>query len=165
MEPESRTLNQPWTDLDALVEFVDDLRADGYNIGVKEYLDVHQILLAAAARGADLSAPEQVRGLISPILCSSPDEQAEFAQRFGAWVRQAAAAAERSASVEKAPSLEQELREITWKDRMRWLPALLLFLVVTLLVGAGLAIRFGFPDQFLPKATPAVVSTVREKAL
>lgn len=154
MDKEQSALDQPWTDLEALVDFIDDLRLDGYNIGVKEYLDVHQVLLAAVARGATLSDPDQVSRLISPILCTSPDEQAEFSARFQTWARRAQVQTDHQAGKGQQPSLEKELREITWKDRMRWLPALLIFLVLTTVTGALLVARFGLPIRLRGNAEP-----------
>ena len=177
MDTKQAAVTEPWADLEALVDFIDNLRADGYNIGVKEYLDVHQVLMTAAAApsaggtGAGASAgvgdqpplsdPDQVRRLIGPILCSTAEEQNEFADRFRLWVERYGG---RSDEKQRAasPSLEEELSEIARKDSMRWLPALLAFLVLILVVGAILAAvtrqYWGEPAPPLPTVATSIAS-------
>lgn len=132
---DDRSAAAPWSDPDLLFDLVDGLRADGGKVGVGEYIAVQQVLLAAAARGLPVERPEDVQRLIAPLLCTTPDEQADFALHFGAWLQRAggppAAPVKQSAS-----SLDRELREIEIKDRLRWMWAAAAVLLVALLVTA-----------------------------
>src|SRR5262245_38519872 len=86
MAEQSRTLDQPWMDPSALVNLLDELRADGYNIGIDQYIAVNDLLLALAARGESLDDPQRLKSLIGPLLCSSPSEQSDFPLHFDAWL-------------------------------------------------------------------------------
>lgn len=65
-----------------LQTLIAELHGRGFNIGVDSYCAVYTLLLSLAGRGLledDFSA---LRNVIAPILCSSPQEQAEFYRLF-----------------------------------------------------------------------------------
>lgn len=68
------------------MEFVDELRRAGYNLSLDQYAAAQDLVLGLTARGEPLGPAEHFRDLLGPILCSSPKEQAEFAERFKRWV-------------------------------------------------------------------------------
>ncbi|MDD2775219.1 MAG: SUMF1/EgtB/PvdO family nonheme iron enzyme [Gallionella sp.] len=67
---------------DQLQTLIAELHGRGFNIGVDSYCAVYTLLLSLVGRGlldGDFSA---LRNVIAPILCSSPQEQAEFYRLF-----------------------------------------------------------------------------------
>ncbi|ERN41328.1 hypothetical protein KR51_00018940, partial [Rubidibacter lacunae KORDI 51-2] len=70
---------------DRLTQFVDELREAGYNIGIAQYVAVHDLLLTLTARG-ELRELSRLRSLLGPILCCSPEDQQDFPTRFDQWV-------------------------------------------------------------------------------
>ena len=173
MDKDQPALTPPWADLDALIDFVEELRRAGYRVGVKEYLDVHQVLLTVAAAGTSHAPggghdaagldvllrddPDAVRRLISPILCSTPAEQREFASRFADWVERRRAVAQAPAAASH-PSLAEELKEISRKDRLRWLPGLGVYL--TLLLFALLLVAIFGPEGISRTWSPTPPSPI-----
>ncbi len=79
--------NLNWLNPDDLIEFIDELRAAGYKIGISQYIAAQNLILMLIDRGTTLDSPENLRNLLGPILCSSPIEQEEFPQRFDRWVQ------------------------------------------------------------------------------
>lgn len=70
-----------------VVQFLDDLRDAGYNIGIQQYIAVQDLLLSLVAQG-ELSDLRQLKSLIGPIVCSSATEQIDFQERFEEWAKQ-----------------------------------------------------------------------------
>lgn len=111
-----------WPDPAALLDLIDDLRTAGYNLDLTHYLAAQDLLLALAARGEMLDPPQRLQGLLGPLLCSSPAEQAEFPHHFAQW------AARLPQAIEPTPqpavttsSLEEELVAIDRQARWgRW---------------------------------------------
>ena len=71
-------------EIDRLLEFVDDLRASGYQIDPRQIAVLNHLLLTLIARGEAL---EQLplKLMIAPLVCSTPLEQEDFYQRFERW--------------------------------------------------------------------------------
>jgi WD40 repeat protein len=72
-------------DPDALVRFIDALRAAGYRIGTTQYIAAHDLILALVARGEAVDDPARLESLLAPLFCSSAKEQAEFPTHFRTW--------------------------------------------------------------------------------
>ena len=79
------SLRPTWLTPEALVEFIDELRRNGFNIGVAEYVAAQDLLLMLAARGENLDDPQRAVSLLGPLLCSSPAEQESFPEFFHRW--------------------------------------------------------------------------------
>lgn len=73
---------------DALLFFIDNLRRDGYNIGVAQQMACQDLLLALAAQGQWPQHSRRWKTLLAPILCGTPQEQAAFYERFDEWWKQ-----------------------------------------------------------------------------
>lgn len=99
---------------DALVAFIDSLRQAGYNIGVSQYIAAQDLLVAIAAQGLQ-PQPQRLKTMLGPIMCSSADEQAEFQQRFDAWMH--LLQTPRHARSHAVPPLEQELKQVERRSR------------------------------------------------
>jgi WD40 repeat protein len=119
-------------DGDDLLVLLDRLRADGFAIGVREYITAQEI--AAAFLKEDSPDPTRLRNWLAPVLCTSADQQRLFYQRFAAWWLEAA-----PQPVEEAPppvletELDEDVRQIRpWKWRA--LTALALLLAVPAIV-------------------------------
>ena len=80
--------SEPWSrlcELDRLLQGAD------LPTGADRWQNAHD-LLAALAAGHRLPAdPRQVRPLLAPLFCRSPDEQRRFAEVFAQWLGQAGA--------------------------------------------------------------------------
>ncbi len=106
----------------ALLDFIDELRRAGYNIGCGQYVAAQDLVLALAARGQDLHRPGRLRGLLGPVLCSTPKEQDDFGERFDAWasgaVREPVDPGEETGT--KALEVRQDRRWRPRSSRSRW---------------------------------------------
>jgi uncharacterized protein with von Willebrand factor type A (vWA) domain len=72
---------------DNLLNFIDDLRVAGYNIGLEQYIAVQNLILALTAQGRLPAKLADLQTFLAPILCHSPKEQEDFAQHFADWAR------------------------------------------------------------------------------
>ncbi|MBF0464526.1 MAG: hypothetical protein HQK94_05530 [Nitrospirae bacterium] len=70
-----------------LVSFIDELRKEGFNIGISQYLAVQDLMLSLAAIGKGIGSVHKLGNLIGPILCSKPSEQDIFLIRFNDWIK------------------------------------------------------------------------------
>ena len=71
-----------------LLNFIEDLRSAGYNIGMSQYVAAQDLILGLAAQGNLPSSLARLRTLLAPILCKSSKQQAEFQHYFAAWIEQ-----------------------------------------------------------------------------
>jgi len=71
---------------DDLISLLEILRRDGFPIGVKEYIAAQEILIACSHE--DGIEPMRLRNWLAPVLCTNPDEQRFFYQRFAEWLQQ-----------------------------------------------------------------------------
>jgi uncharacterized protein with von Willebrand factor type A (vWA) domain len=71
-----------------LINFIEDLRFAGYNIGTAQYIAAQDLILTLAAQGKLPSELSELRLFLAPILCHSPTEQAEFETYFNQWANQ-----------------------------------------------------------------------------
>lgn len=69
---------------------MEELRLVGYNLGLTQFLMAQQLILTLAKQGALPAQPASLKTLLRPILCHSPQEQAEFDWRFDNWIHQLA---------------------------------------------------------------------------
>lgn len=79
---------QPALEPEKLIEFIDELRHSGFNIGTQQYLAVQDLLILLAAQGR---LPAEAAGLktwLAPVVCSSPKEQEYFHREFDRWLKQ-----------------------------------------------------------------------------
>ena len=68
---------------DDLISLLEILRLDGFPIGVKEYIAAQEILIACGNEAG--FEPMRLRNWLAPVLCTNPDEQRFFYQRFADW--------------------------------------------------------------------------------
>jgi hypothetical protein len=103
---------------EALVDFIEELRHAGFNIGMTEYIAAQDLLLMLIARGEKLDSPQRISSLFGPLLCSSPAEQESFPEFFLRWNQryQASKGRQRIAHVETMA----ETLEKTARRSLRW---------------------------------------------
>lgn len=70
-----------------LFDLIDELRRGGFNVGAEQYLATQKLLAALAVRGAWPHHPERLGGLLAPILCTTPEEQATFQSYYEKWLK------------------------------------------------------------------------------
>jgi WD40 repeat protein len=75
-----------WIKSDRLTDFIEELREEGYKIGVSQYIAAQQVVLTLIDQGETLDSPGSLGGYLGPIFCSSPTEQEDFQQRFKRWL-------------------------------------------------------------------------------
>jgi len=138
-----------WLTSDLLVIFIDELRTEGYNIGVEQYIAAHDLLLALAAGGEDINDPRRLKSLFGPVLCSTPAEQEDFGTRFDRWVAQVAPMPSPT-SPTGTGALTQELDTL---KRRRWQVWALAIGVPLLLVWVGLLLSQGNTPGVQPTST------------
>ena len=74
-----------WIKSDRLTDFIEQLREEGYKIGISQYIAAQQLVLTLIDQGETLNSPGSLGGFLGPIFCSSPTEQEDFQQRFKRW--------------------------------------------------------------------------------
>lgn len=77
-----------------LLIFLRGLSAQGFNVGLDHHLAVQRLLINLAARGALPASPLDLPGLLTPIICSSPEEQRTFRFLFEEWMTEQCASPE-----------------------------------------------------------------------
>ena len=83
----TQDLKLDWPNPEALVDFIDELRQAGYNIGVSQYIAANDLILALAAEEEFLDHPARLRSLLGPVLCGTPEEQDDFVERYNRWMK------------------------------------------------------------------------------
>jgi len=124
---------------DAVLGLFDELRREGYAVGVEQYLEAEALLRALADRDEFPDDPHRLSPLLGPIVCKTPMQQEDFCHRFALWVDRLFPLATDSAALPQAPTpvgLVTELLELARKSRA-WTYAAL-----GLLVGFGLIAGF-----------------------
>ena len=69
-----------------VVDLLEDLRRDGYRVGVGQHVQAHNLLLALAARGELPVDPLGLGRFLAPLLCKSAEELDRFSRHFRPWV-------------------------------------------------------------------------------
>jgi hypothetical protein len=124
---------------DAVLGLFDELRREGYAVGVEQYLEAEALLRALADRDEFPDDPHRLGPLLGPIVCKTPMQQEDFCHRFALWVDRLFPLPTDSAALPKPPTpvgLVTELFELARKSRA-WTYAAL-----GLLVGFGLIAGF-----------------------
>ncbi len=129
-----RETQESWLTPTALVDFVDALRLDGYNIGVAQFIAAQDLLLLLVSRGENLHNPQRMLSLLGPLLCSTPAEQEKFPRQFMRWAEQRQFAVQGQAIV-KTQSMDDALTGIARRG-LRWEWTLFVGVIVALLAAA-----------------------------
>jgi ABC-type xylose transport system, permease component len=124
------SLKLPWLMPEALVEFIDELRRNGFNIGLADYIAAQDLLLMLTARGERLENPQRAASLLGPLLCSSPAEQVAFPEYFSRWAERYQTAPREK--IESHQETMAEALEDIAKRGLRW-QCILIALVVVIL--------------------------------
>jgi lipopolysaccharide/colanic/teichoic acid biosynthesis glycosyltransferase len=111
MDSELQNVTRPWLEPIAIGDLIGELRDAGYNIGVSQCIAVQDMILGMLAMGETFQEPYRLRGLLSPILCTSPSEQRAFPQHYDRWVQRLHPGKPKSVERdEKAKQFERELK-------------------------------------------------------
>jgi hypothetical protein len=160
MDGESTPRVPDWLDPEKLFQFIRELQAAKYNIGVGEYIAAQDLVLALIGRGEDLSHPQRLKTLLGPLLVSTPFEQEDFARRYDLWIQRLGYAA----AQEAAPAMPPVVEEKSFLSlRRRWL--VILGILFLLLVGSGLIYLFSNGTFNLPAGTVKVPATTTGQAI
>ena len=120
---------------DAVLGLFDELRREGYAVGVEQYLEAEALLRALADRDEFPDDPHRLGPLLGPIVCKTPMQQEDFCHRFALWIDRLFPPPADSAALPQPPTpvgLTTKLLELARKSRA-WTYAAL-----GLLVGFGL---------------------------
>ncbi len=146
-----------WIKSDRLTDFIEELREEGYKIGISQYIAAQNLVLTLIDQGETLDSPGSLGGYLGPIFCSSPTEQEDFQQRFKLWLDSLpiSPAPETTTSEvhplgTKAQVLSQELSDIQSHANQ---------LTVGLVIVATALIAALFPLIWNPSRTPTTVAT------
>lgn len=132
-------VSERWLTPQALLDFVEELRQDGYNIGTAEFIAAQDLLFLLLARGENLENPQRMAGLLGPLLCSTPAEQVKFPQQFIRWAEQRQAVLLGQAKTK--PETLNEALNVVSRRGLRWEWALFVGVVVVLIVSAWYFLR------------------------
>jgi formylglycine-generating enzyme required for sulfatase activity len=72
--------------LEDLIRLVDDLRGEGFGVGMRQYVDAQRLLISLAAHGRHPRRPLDLCTHLAPVLCSTPKEQEKFYTFFPQWL-------------------------------------------------------------------------------
>ncbi|MBU6355082.1 MAG: hypothetical protein KGQ81_08985, partial [Cyanobacteria bacterium REEB498] len=160
-----------------LNDLLEQLRHDGFSIGVPETLRLHQLLLALVDREVPLDTPERLTRLLGPVLCRSASQQEALGRHVAAWwpglVPVPVAPAPADPPPAQTGAVVQELAAVERRRRrlLRWLPstpaALAIWAAVATGVGVGGALELQRRQHqgTQPAPPPAQVTPAREPAL
>jgi WD40 repeat protein len=146
-----------WIKSDRLTDFIEELREEGYKIGISQYIAAQKLVLTLIDQGETLDSPGSLGGYLGPIFCSSPTEQEDFQQRFKRW----------SDSLPTSPALETTTSEVHPLDTKAQVLSQELSdiqshanqLTVGLVIVATALIAALFPLIWNPSRTPTTVAT------
>jgi WD40 repeat protein len=146
-----------WIKSDRLTDFIEELREEGYKIGISQYIAAQKLVLTLIDQGETLDSPGSLGGYLGPIFCSSPSEQEDFQQRFKLWLDSLPTSTAPEALMPevhpldtKAQVLSQELSDIQSHANQ---------LTVGLVIVATALIAALFPLIWNPSRTPTTVAT------
>ncbi len=144
---------------DELLDFVESLRADGYNIGTSQFINVQNLILLLAARGELPEEPARLRSYLAPLLCNSPEQQAEFERRFQRWSETRELHFQPAPSPVPSPARQTLQRDLSRAGRLsRWLKwGVAALVVAALLVTATLLIPHKDDNETLVPPPPDTV--------
>ncbi|HEX7333937.1 MAG TPA: hypothetical protein VF290_20705 [Pyrinomonadaceae bacterium] len=106
-------------DLKYLIDFLNELRAAGFDVSTQRYIAAQDLLIALAANGNLPEDPRSLRTLLGPVVCSSPREQENFYRYFDRWIKrnpQAAKPVQADVAVNTATEAPVKRR---WTDLFR----------------------------------------------
>jgi PASTA domain len=135
-------ITAPPVNIDELLEFIYELRQAGFSISPLQITQAHNLLITLAAHGYLLEYPQRLSTYLAPVLCSTPEEQEVFYQRFKQWLgRQPLLIADEVTEDEKG-SFEEQVTERPLAERPRALlrrlsfpiAAALFILIIALIV-------------------------------
>ncbi len=69
-----------------LMHLLEQLKDDGYRIGVDQHVLVRDLLLVLASRGSLPAEVGSLESYLAPLLCKSADERARFRRHFLSWL-------------------------------------------------------------------------------
>src|SRR5688572_4064318 len=152
-------IGQNWLTPEALIDFIEELRHTGFNIGVAEYIAVQDLLLMLTARGESLDHPQRAVALLGPLLCSTPAEQRAFPDYFARWAERHPPVLQ-DQKVTHEQTMAEALDETAKRGlRLEWF----LFIgVVVLLLGFSSFIIISNIKEFLAAPVPTE-PPIREK--
>ena len=105
-----------------VTDFIEELReVHRFSIGVEQHLAV-QILLDRFAYRTGPPSKQQLKGLLSPIVCSTAEEQRKFYTLFDQWISThdydaASEAAARTSDRQQKPDVERAISRVGFLDR------------------------------------------------
>jgi WD40 repeat protein len=146
-----------WIKSDRLTDFIEELREEGYKIGISQYIAAQKLVLTLIDQGETLDSPGSLGGYLGPIFCSSPSEQEDFQQRFKLWLDSLPTSTAPEALMPevhpldtKAQVLSQELSDIQSHANQLTVG---LVIVATALIAALFPLIWNSPQK--PPNTPA----------
>jgi hypothetical protein len=150
-----------WTS-DPLCVLLDELRGEGFSIGVGEYLEAQEAAAACHRDGLGHD-PHRLRNYLAPVLCKSFEQQQIFYRRFDTWwVDRAGGQKEElpEQPLPPPPLQESELGEVVRRTRpWKWWAASALGAAVVIAALVWWADRSGEVDGAGPVALPAPAPT------
>src|SRR5690349_17103479 len=72
--------------LERLPRFLEGLRAQGYKVGTRQHIAVNELVGELVARDSLPGSLADLGGWLAPLLCTTPDEQADFRAQLDCWL-------------------------------------------------------------------------------
>ncbi|MEK7830037.1 MAG: SUMF1/EgtB/PvdO family nonheme iron enzyme, partial [Acidobacteriota bacterium] len=109
-----------------IIDLAEQLRAARFNIGLQQHIAAQDLMLVLVANGHLPEDPRKWKSLLSPIFCSNPTEQEQFAQHFDSWLSRRPKLVELAAQAEQADQPTptetiQPKQPLTVADLLRWI--------------------------------------------
>jgi len=143
-------MKAPWLDAAGLIGLVEYLgREVHFKVDTRHVARAHDLLLALTARGENLSSRRKTISVLSPLLCSSREEQAMFPERFNEFfpvTPRAAVSQTETEPAEKAEARERRTQRVIGAANSVALTAFLGILAVTLIYFFGPVIIGTLPE-------------------
>ncbi len=145
-----------YPDPDSVIAFLDDLRNKGYQIGVAQYIAAQKLLVALVTHDevAETDVNERFKRMLGPLVCTSPEEQADFHRRYDQKFGTFPSPAQAAQATPAASALEQQLGQA--EQAMRRLPRLKIAAIGVLIV---VLVLLGV-EYHSPRAITGIVPSV-----
>ena len=152
--------NLDWLNPDDLIEFIDILRLNDYNIGISQYIAAQDLIIILISQDETFDSPESLRSLLAPIFCSSATEQAEFQHHFDNYFKSKSvnqSSSSTAGTTEKNKESLEEKKEL--KSSYRLLIILLIFIAFPTTIYTYL--RFQESNNEIPIPRPTITPTLK----
>ena len=123
--------------MDELLRFIETLRLQGYPIGTDQFLYIQEIVLRLIADGNFPQDIEALSSYLSPLVCTTPDQQDDFKTRFNHWIYEGQPPIQPETASDSLSHTEKTIQSLKVKSKLL-IAGWTLFVVLISAIGVAL---------------------------